>query len=110
MVRSLSLHADWLVIAGVVGVTAALGCMVDNTADTPAEVGGTGGVGGATGGSAGTGGTGTAGAPPTACTPNPEPQLCAGFVAPAWGDPVGSAGALLLSWDTYTAGDGKWGA
>jgi hypothetical protein len=133
----------------VLAATAASGCLVDDSADTPvpAAIGGTAGTGGNasgmggaaagasgtsdtggtgdTGGAAGTGdsggtgstgdtggtggmpaGAGSAGA--AACVPNPTPETCAGFTAPAWGEPVGATPATMVDFATYTA-DRKWG-
>ncbi len=105
MVRALSLNGQILGALALVGTFTAFGCMVDDSADTPAETGGTAGAGGSgTGGSVATGG----GAGMPSCMPNPTALTCAGTKAPAWGDPPGMAAGVLIDWTTYTA-DKKWG-
>jgi hypothetical protein len=112
MVRAVSFTGKKLSIFAILAVSAAFGCMVDDSTDAPAA-GGSGASGG-TGGSAGTGGTGGSAAGTggsagmAACTPNPAAQACAGFVAPAWGSPPGATPGLMINFASYAA-DGKWG-
>jgi hypothetical protein len=118
----------------VFGAVVASGCLVDDSADSapPGGPGGTGGAGGAASGAggaaAGTSGTGglsgsagMSGAAGTggmlagagsagmaACMPNPVAQACAGFTAPAWGEPLGATSATMIDFATYMP-DGTWG-
>jgi hypothetical protein len=69
---------------------------------------GSGGSGG-TASVAGTGGMPAAGAAGmAACMPNPTAQTCAGFTAPAWGEPLGATAATVIDFATYMP-DGTWG-
>jgi hypothetical protein len=108
----------------ILSAIGASGCLVDDSGDTPVPRAGTGGMAAGAGGTAaGTGGT-AAGAGGTgggaggsggsagmvvACSPNPDAQVCGGFVAPAWGTPPGTTAGVMIDFATYTA-DGKWGS
>ena len=121
MFRAFSFNGKKLSIFTLFGTVAAFGCMVDDSADAPVASGGSagsGGTGGSASGSGGTGGSaagtgGSAGAGGSAgmaaCTPNPTALTCAGFTAPAWGDPPGATAATMIDFSTYMA-DGKWGS
>jgi hypothetical protein len=106
---------------GETGGTGGAGGTGGNASGTGGAEAGTGGTGGVVGtggtsgaggsaGDAGTGGmlAGAGAAGMAACVPNPTPQTCAGFTAPAWGEPLGATATTMIDFATYMP-DGTWG-